>query len=77
MKEPCRSCPRKEIDFGGCRCQAFALTGDPTNTDPACSLSPLHAEWAKVADFESHAEAPELIYRRLGAAKSKAVAEAD
>jgi pyrroloquinoline quinone biosynthesis protein E len=40
MKEPCRSCPRKAIDFGGCRCQAFALTGDATNTDPVCTLSP-------------------------------------
>jgi pyrroloquinoline quinone biosynthesis protein E len=40
MPEPCRSCPRREIDFGGCRCQAFLLTGDAANTDPACSLSP-------------------------------------
>ncbi len=66
MKEPCRSCARKEIDFGGCRCQAFALTGDATNTDPACSLSPLHEEWAKVAEVESHREPPEFIYRRVG-----------
>ena len=43
MKEPCRSCPRKEIDFGGCRCQAFALTGDATNPDPVCTLTPLRA----------------------------------
>jgi pyrroloquinoline quinone biosynthesis protein E len=41
MKEPCRSCPRKSTDFGGCRCQAFALTGDATNTDPVCTLTPL------------------------------------
>jgi pyrroloquinoline quinone biosynthesis protein E len=41
MKEPCRSCPRKTVDFGGCRCQAFALTGDATNTDPVCTLTPL------------------------------------
>ena len=53
MKEPCRTCPRREIDFGGCRCQAFALTGDAANTDPACSLSPMHEEWAKVAEVES------------------------
>lgn len=39
MKEPCRSCDEKEIDFGGCRCQAFMLTGDASNTDPACSKS--------------------------------------
>ncbi len=40
MREPCRSCPDRERDFGGCRCQAFALTGDARATDPACSLSP-------------------------------------
>lgn len=68
MKEPCRSCPRKEIDFGGCRCQAFALTGDAANTDPACSLSPMHAEWASVAEAESHATPKEFIYRRVGGA---------
>ena len=43
MQEPCRSCPRQAQDFGGCRCQAFALTGDARATDPACSLSPRHA----------------------------------
>ena len=40
MQEPCRSCPRKTIDFGGCRCQAFALTGDAAATDPVCTLTP-------------------------------------
>ena len=40
MVEPCRSCSRKAIDFGGCRCQAFALTGDAANTDPVCALTP-------------------------------------
>src|SRR5262249_17307767 len=43
MKEPCRSCPERAIDFGGCRCQAFALTGDAAAADPACALSPAHA----------------------------------
>jgi pyrroloquinoline quinone biosynthesis protein E len=42
MAEPCRSCPRKTIDFGGCRCQALLLTGNATATDPACHLSPDH-----------------------------------
>lgn len=42
MREPCRTCPQREIDFGGCRCQAFALTGDAGRTDPACALSPDH-----------------------------------
>lgn len=40
MPEPCRSCDQREIDFGGCRCQAALLTGDAGNTDPACALSP-------------------------------------
>jgi PqqA peptide cyclase len=43
MQEPCRSCARKTIDFGGCRCQAFALTGDAAATDPVCTLSPRRA----------------------------------
>jgi PqqA peptide cyclase len=42
MKEPCRSCPEKSKDFGGCRCQAFLLTGDAANADPVCELSPHH-----------------------------------
>jgi PqqA peptide cyclase len=42
MKEPCKSCERRFEDFGGCRCQAFALTGDATATDPACALAPRH-----------------------------------
>lgn len=42
MQEPCRSCPDKVKDFGGCRCQAFMLTGDATNADPVCELSPHH-----------------------------------
>jgi pyrroloquinoline quinone biosynthesis protein E len=40
MPEPCRSCPQKEIDFGGCRCQAALLTGNAANTDPVCEFSP-------------------------------------
>src|SRR5277367_3700736 len=42
MPEPCRSCDRREEDFGGCRCQAFLLAGDAGVTDPACSLAPAH-----------------------------------
>ncbi len=44
MKEPCRSCPEKEKDLGGCRCQAFMLTGDARNADPVCSKSPHHQQ---------------------------------
>jgi pyrroloquinoline quinone biosynthesis protein E len=43
MKEPCRSCPEKVKDYGGCRCQAYMLTGDPANADPVCDKSPHHA----------------------------------
>jgi pyrroloquinoline quinone biosynthesis protein E len=43
MPEPCQSCPQREIDFGGCRCQAALLTGNATNTDPVCDLSPNRA----------------------------------
>ncbi|MCW8883633.1 MAG: pyrroloquinoline quinone biosynthesis protein PqqE [Motiliproteus sp.] len=42
MKEPCRSCDEKEKDLGGCRCQAFMMTGDAANADPVCSKSPHH-----------------------------------
>ena len=42
MPEPCRSCDRRTEDFGGCRCQAFLLTGDASATDPVCELAPLH-----------------------------------
>jgi pyrroloquinoline quinone biosynthesis protein E len=42
MPEPCHGCERREIDFGGCRCQAFQLTGDAARTDPVCHLSPDH-----------------------------------
>jgi PqqA peptide cyclase len=59
MSEPCRSCPRKAIDFGGCRCQAFALTGNASNTDPVCTLSPLRA----VIDKAVQEAAPPADYR--------------
>ena len=68
MKEPCRSCDRREIDYGGCRCQAFALSGDPAATDPACALSPDHDRFAAFAETESQAPAPAFVYRRYGGA---------
>jgi pyrroloquinoline quinone biosynthesis protein E len=49
MQEPCRSCARRDIDFGGCRCQAFALTGDARGTDPVCHLAPRHEVVAALA----------------------------
>jgi pyrroloquinoline quinone biosynthesis protein E len=42
MQEPCRSCPEKTKDLGGCRCQALMLTGDAANADPVCDKSPHH-----------------------------------
>lgn len=58
MQEPCRSCERKTIDFGGCRCQAMAIAGDPTATDPVCVKSPDHAKIRNLAeDFSGQDEA--------------------
>lgn len=54
MKEPCRSCPDSKTDFGGCRCQAFALTGDASNADPVCSKSPHHHHVQRIV-FDAHA----------------------
>jgi pyrroloquinoline quinone biosynthesis protein E len=68
MPDPCRTCERREIDWGGCRCQAFALTGRVEAVDPACGLSPDHAELVAVAVGESAAPAPQFLYRRIGAA---------
>ena len=68
MKEPCRSCDRREIDFGGCRCQALAVTGDAAATDPACHLSPEHGRFAGLAEVEAHAPPPDFVYRRFGGA---------
>ena len=61
LPEPCRSCPERGRDFGGCRCQAFALAGDAGATDPACALSP-HHELVRTARRESAAD-PALVYR--------------
>jgi pyrroloquinoline quinone biosynthesis protein E len=65
MPDPCASCDRREIDWGGCRCQAFALTGDAAATDPACALAP-----ARAAVLDAVAEAdrapPPFRYRRFG-----------
>ena len=69
MREPCRSCERKEIDFGGCRCQAMKLAGDAAATDPACSLSPLHQRILALAEKESASGRAEVTHRRIGAAE--------
>lgn len=69
MKEPCRSCERRTRDWGGCRCQALAWTGDAAATDPACTLSPHHAALRRAAE-EAGAAAPgdeALTYRSMTA----------
>ena len=67
MKEPCASCPEKENDLGGCRCQAYMLAHDPAAADPVCDKSPRHAELvATVAGLQSRdAQAPAipLVFR--------------
>jgi pyrroloquinoline quinone biosynthesis protein E len=63
MQEPCRSCPERKKDFGGCRCQAYLLTGDMTRTDPVCSLSPDHGK--VVQAIESAAAASRSADRPL------------
>jgi pyrroloquinoline quinone biosynthesis protein E len=75
MPEPCQSCDRREQDWGGCRCQAFALLGDAGATDPACALSPHHAVMAE-AIVQSEAAGGRFTYRRMGAlAQVEACAE--
>jgi pyrroloquinoline quinone biosynthesis protein E len=64
MQEPCRSCERRGIDFGGCRCQAFHLLGDAAATDPACRLSPRHAIVVAARERAALPAAGELTYRR-------------
>ncbi len=67
MREPCRSCDERGHDYGGCRCQAFLLTGDAANTDPVCSRSP-HHHLVEEAVMAAMAERPQqrLIMRQRG-----------
>ncbi|MEZ4408731.1 MAG: pyrroloquinoline quinone biosynthesis protein PqqE [Polyangiales bacterium] len=63
MREPCASCERREVDHGGCRCQAMALTGDPARTDPACAKSPDHDRLVSLRRESDEGEAPPVLYR--------------
>jgi PqqA peptide cyclase len=64
MPEPCRSCPQREIDFGGCRCQAALLTGNAANTDPVCEFSPNRASVdAVLRDINSSDATRDWTYR--------------
>jgi PqqA peptide cyclase len=62
LPAPCATCERREIDFGGCRCQAFLLTGDARATDPVCHLSPDHARVTALAAVQ---EDTAYAYRRM------------
>jgi PqqA peptide cyclase len=64
MPRPCQGCAHAEADWGGCRCQAFALTGDAAATDPACALSPQHHR-LDLAVQEAEAASDDLVYREM------------
>ena len=61
----CRSCERREIDWGGCRCQAFAITGDAANMDPACEFSDHHEHLVNIALLEADRQGADFDYRTL------------
>ncbi len=64
MPAPCRDCDRREIDWGGCRCQALAVTGNAAVTDPVCELSADHARVVTLAESESARGDEPFVYRR-------------
>jgi pyrroloquinoline quinone biosynthesis protein E len=65
MPEPCKSCDRRAVDYGGCRCQAFHLTGDASKTDPACGLAPDHALVTAAVRRAEEGARPELVLRSV------------
>ena len=67
MPDACKGCDRREIDWGGCRCQAFAITGDASNMDPACEQSPFHQELINLADSDAAGTDYSFTYRRMNA----------
>ena len=74
MAEPCRSCELREIDYGGCRCQAMAIAGDARATDPACELSPDHVRMRVLAEQASSGANEAYVYRgRVGPRKTTAI----
>ncbi len=72
MQEPCRSCARRDVDFGGCRCQAFAITGDARAADPVCHLSPRHGEVVALAAAQRQGPYSYRVNPSAKAAKEKA-----
>lgn len=89
MRDPCRTCARRAIDFGGCRCQAFQVTGDARNADPVCTKSParslINAALATVAGDDTapgsgtraHAPTRDFVYRTMSSADRAASAAGD
>jgi pyrroloquinoline quinone biosynthesis protein E len=72
MPQLCRTCDQREVDWGGCRCQALAIAGDAAATDPACALSPMHDTLRALADAASSEPAPDFVYRRMTPHDNKA-----
>jgi len=76
LPEPCKSCPRKEIDFGGCRCQAFLFTADASATDPVCIYSPHHHLIEKIVEEinapkeNNKSKEPTFVYRTIKNSKA-------
>jgi pyrroloquinoline quinone biosynthesis protein E len=66
MPEPCRSCDQREIDWGGCRCQAMAVLGEAGVTDPACRLSPRHTVMQQIAEAATTDARAAWVYRGMG-----------
>ena len=69
MSEPCRNCEFRDIDLGGCRCQAFALVGDASATDPVCELSPRHDVVVALVERNAPSDEP-VAYRRYSTVKN-------
>jgi PqqA peptide cyclase len=63
MQEPCRSCNRRHLDFAGCRCQAFLLSGNSGATDPVCSLAPTRSKVDAILADANISEEPKWVYR--------------
>ncbi len=63
MQEPCRTCDRREQDFGGCRCQALLLAGDASATDPICSLAPLRPKIDAILAGIDTAPSPQVFVK--------------
>jgi pyrroloquinoline quinone biosynthesis protein E len=73
MQEPCRTCARRSVDHGGCRCQAFILTGDARRADPVCHLSPDHGiitDWRARSNQPAQPEESETLVHRVMTARA-------